>query len=173
MQVLSVIIPVYNERGHVAKLVDAVRKVPASKEVILVDDGSNDGTTEIIRERILTKYPDTRYFRHPINRGKGAAIQTGIQNMTGDLVVIQDADLEYDPQDYPVLMKCFENSSTQVVYGSRFLSGRRVTNPFHYGVNRLITVFGNMLFGSKLTDLETCYKMGRPSKMLCEAGFST
>ena len=123
----------------------------------------------IIKKELLSRYSDICYFRHEKNQGKGAAIQTAIRNLRGDLAIIQDADLEYDPKDYPALMKCFENPSTQVVYGSRFLSGRRVTNSIHYGVNRLITAFGNMLFGSKLTDLETCYKMFR-SKTLKSLG---
>ncbi len=161
MSILSVVIPVYNERRHIEALLRAVQSVNLDKELILVDDGSTDGTTELIRDVILTKSPEIRFFRHESNRGKGAAIRTGIAQVKGALTIIQDADLEYDPQDYARLVSAFCDSEVKVVYGSRFLSGRRVTHPFHLFVNKVITVFGNILYGAKLTDLETCYKMFR------------
>lgn len=161
MSVLSIVIPVYNEKRHIEALIRAVRKVNLDKELILVDDGSTDGTTELIKEHILPDASEIRYFRHEINRGKGAAIRTGIGKASGDFTIIQDADLEYDPQDYPALMSVFCDDAVKVVYGSRFLSGKRVTHPLHYFVNKIITVFGNVLYGASLTDLETCYKMFR------------
>jgi len=160
-RLLSVIIPVYNERGHVGKLIDLVMDVPVRMEVIVVDDGSTDGSSEIIAASVMKRHPGIRYFRHEKNRGKGAAIRTGLAKVRGDLTIIQDADFEYDPRDYPALTCPFEEASVGVVYGSRFLSGKRVTHPLHRWVNQIITATGNVLFGASLTDLETCYKVFR------------
>lgn len=158
---LSVIIPVYNEQETIEPIVELVCWVDVPKEVILVDDGSKDDTLKIIKNKILKRHSHIRLIEHPVNRGKGAAIRTGIEAAEGELVIIQDADLEYNPQDYQSMVKVFEDSAVQVVYGSRFLSGKKVTHPLHYFVNQVITVWGNLLYGARLTDLETCYKMFR------------
>lgn len=159
--VLSVVIPVYNERDHIQSVLDTVNAVPIDKEIIVIDDGSTDGTRDLIVNTILPNNRHIRYFEHSENMGKGAAIQTGISKATSPLTIIQDADMEYDPNDYKALIQKFSDSNVMVVYGSRFLSGKRVTHPLHYAVNQFITQLGNLLFGVKLTDLETCYKMAR------------
>lgn len=162
---ISIIIPVYNEERHVEEIVQAVQAVPLDKELIIVNDGSEDGSDAIIRERILCRYDNIRYLTHAENRGKGAAIRTGIQAVRTEVVLIQDADLEYDPMDYGLLLEPFKDPKVQVVYGSRFLSGKKVTNAFHRLVNGFITLTGNVLFGGRLTDLETCYKVFRASAL--------
>lgn len=158
---LSVVIPVYNECDHIEQVIKVVSAVAVEKEIVLVDDGSTDGTRDVIRRLILPNYPDIQYVEHDQNMGKGAAIRTGIARASKDLIIIQDADMEYDPKDYTAMIEKFEDSSVQVVYGSRFLSGKKVTHPLHYAVNQVITQLGNLLYGSRLTDLETCYKMAR------------
>lgn len=172
---LSVLIPVFNEESHVEEIVRLVESVAIDKELIIINDGSADASDRVIRERILPAYSNIVYLVHPENRGKGAAIRTGINAARGEFVLIQDADLEYDPRDYGQLLASFSDPSVEVVYGSRFLSGKKVTNPFHYLVNRFITETGNVLFGARLTDLETCYKMFRTGTLkklgLVSAGF--
>ncbi len=157
---LSVIIPVYNEKESLEAVIEAVRNAPFSKEITVVDDGSTDGTAGVL-SKILERYPDIVLVRHEANCGKGEAVRTAIGRVRGELVIIQDADLEYDPADYEKLIKAFEDPNIQVVYGSRFLSGKQITDPFQYFANRVITALGNWLFHSRLTDLETCYKMFR------------
>ena len=157
---LSVIIPVYNEKGTVVEIVNRVAAVPISKEIILVDDGSHDGTRELIREHFKNR-PDVRVILHDKNRGKGGAIRTGIREASGEWAVIQDADLEYDPADYLKLFQAAVRENVRVVYGSRFLSGARVTSFWHRFVNGFLTGLTNALFGSRLTDMETCYKFFR------------
>jgi glycosyltransferase involved in cell wall biosynthesis len=158
---LSVVIPVYNEAGTVAAVVDRVRKVPVPKEVVLVDDGSSDGSGKVLDG--LAALPDVRVFHHERNQGKGAALKTGFQQARGQIVVVQDADLEYDPADYPRLLRPFFDARADVVYGSRFLVGEyaRVHLFYHYLGNRFLTFLSNLFTGLNLTDMETCYKAFR------------
>ncbi len=155
---LSVIIPVYNERATIGQVIDTVLSLPISTEVIVVDDGSTDGTREWLqgqqREGLIILY-------HERNRGKGAAIRTGIHSATGDAVVIQDADLEYDPQDLPGMLALMDQPDVQVVYGSRILSQSKMSYLRFYLGGRLVTWFTNILFRSKITDEPTCYKLFR------------
>jgi len=157
---LSIIIPVYNERHTLFKLIERVRKVNIDKEIIIVDDCSTDGTAEI--------YPDVKdmvdkIVFHEKNMGKGAAIRTGIQYVTGDVTIIQDADLEYDPEEYHTLIRPIQDGNADVVYGSRFLGGNahRVLFFWHMVGNRFLTLLSNMFTNLTLTDMETCYKMFR------------
>jgi len=161
---LSVVMPVYNERATLRAVVAAVRAVPVRKEVILVDDGSRDGSREILDE--LASLPDVRTFVHEQNRGKGAALKTGFSQARGDVVVIQDADLEYDPNDYPLLLEPIVRGEADVVYGSRFLiddskQGHDHDQWYHYLGNRMLTFASNLFTGLNLTDMETCYKCCR------------
>jgi len=158
---LSIIIPVYNEVRTIDELVARVRAVPVPKEIVLVDDGSTDGSRERLRE--LGKLPDVRALFHDRNLGKGAAIRTGIAAATRDIVVIQDADLEYDPQELPLLMKPILDGKADVVFGSRFIGSgpHRVLYFWHMIGNKLVTLLSNALTNLNLTDIETCYKMFR------------
>ena len=157
---LSVIVPIYNEVDTVKSLVDRVREVPLPIEIILVDDGSTDGTREVLED--YHGQPRTTVLLHPQNRGKGAAIRTGLARANGEVVLIQDADLEYDPNEYPLLLLPILDDEADVVYGSRFSSrSRRVPKYWHSTVNRLITLLSNMKTNLKLTDVETCYKVMR------------
>ena len=158
---LSVVIPVYNEHQWVAELVRRVQLQPWTKEILLVDDGSTDGTIEILEE-IQRDHDNVRLFRHAENRGKGAALRTGFAAATGDIIVIQDADLEYSPDDYEDLLEPLVDGRADVVYGSRFLGGpHRVHNFHHYVANKALTFLSNLLTGLNLTDMETCYKVFR------------
>ncbi len=158
---LSVIIPVYNEIETLEQIVAAVRAVPVAKEIILVDDGSKDGSRELLAK--LESLPDVRVLYHAVNQGKGAAIRTGVAAATRDLVVIQDADLEYDPQELPMLMRPIEDGKADVVYGSRFSGGsaHRVLYFWHSVGNQFLTLLSNAFTNLNLTDMETCYKMFR------------
>jgi SAM-dependent methyltransferase len=163
---LSVIVPVYNERVTVGRLLDKVRAVPLRKEIVVVDDGSSDGTRELLRE-IEAAWGDDpqnrlRIVFHDKNAGKGAAIRTGIQHVGGDITLIQDADLEYDPDEYPQLIAPIVAGQAEVVFGSRFLSGpHRVVFFWHAMGNRLLTLLSNLFTDLNLTDMETCYKVFR------------
>ena len=150
---LSVIIPVYNEVDHIEQVLSSVQKVHMAKEVIVVDDCSQDGTTGILRA-----HSDIKTLFHQKNRGKGAAIRSGLTVTSGDYVVIQDADLEYSPAQYQFLLKPLEKNQTRVVYGSRIL-GKGTFIRSSYYANRFLTCLTNILFCSHLTDMETCYKV--------------
>ena len=158
---LSVVIPVYNERYTVRELVRRVVAVDVSKEIVMVDDGSTDGTSEILRS-LSDRYAEVRLFQQPRNQGKGAAIRRGIEEATGEFLIIQDADLEYDPSEYPVLLKPLLSGEADVVYGSRFVAGyRRVHLFWHTVANKGLTLLTNVLTNLNLTDMETCYKAFR------------
>ena len=157
---LTVVIPVYNEIETILELYNTVKSVPLDKEIILVDDCSTDGTREILKG--LTD-PDTRVFFHEVNQGKGAALRTGFGKATGDIVIIQDADLEYDPGQYPKLIQPILEGKADVVFGSRFVTGdyRRVLFFWHMLGNKFLTLLSNMMTNLNLTDMETCYKVFR------------
>jgi glycosyltransferase involved in cell wall biosynthesis len=154
---LSVIIPVFNEKSTILEICQRVRAVDIDKEIILVDDGSTDGSTEILKKM---EDGNTIVIYHDKNSGKGAAIRSGLTRATGDIVIIQDADLEYDPSQFPKLIKPIIEDRADVVYGSRFVTGdyRRVMFFWHYVGNKLLTLVSNMLTNLNLTDMETCYK---------------
>ncbi|PIE22805.1 MAG: glycosyl transferase [Planctomycetota bacterium] len=154
-------IPVYDEEATLRNIVAKVQEEPTRKEIILVDDGSTDRSSEILTE--LEKEPGIRVFRHPRNKGKGAALQTAIKHIKGDVAIIQDADLEYDPNEYIDLLQPILEGKADVVYGSRFLVRRyaRVHLYSHYLGNRFLTFLSNLTTNLNLTDMETCYKMFR------------
>jgi len=155
---LSVVIPVYNEEATLEEIVRQVRAVDVNKEIVMVDDGSTDGSREILEK--LADLPDVHVFHHEKNMGKGAAVRTAIQHVQGDAVLIQDADLEYDPRDYPMLLQPFLEGTAQVVYGSRFLGGpRRAMMFWHMIANKMLTLATNILYDTILSDMETCYKL--------------
>jgi glycosyltransferase involved in cell wall biosynthesis len=155
---LSVLMPVFNEKATLEEIVAQVRAVDIEKELIIVDDGSTDGTVEILKEKI-EPLEGVRVFYHEKNRGKGAAIRTGKEFLTGEISLIQDADLEYDPNDYAKLIEPIEAGRADVVYGSRFLGTRRAFLFWHYLGNRFLTLVTNVLYNTMLTDMETCYKV--------------
>jgi len=156
---LSVIIPVYNEAPTISALVEKVLAVPIEKELIIVDDGSTDGTREILAK---IARPEVRVILHERNQGKGAAIRTAIGEVRGTFTIIQDADLEYDPADYPRLLKPIQDGVADVVYGSRFLGGERRALLFTHAIgNRVLTFLSNVCTNLNLTDMETCYKVFR------------
>ncbi len=159
MPELSVIIPVYNERETIEEILNQVRAVDITKEIIIVEDCSTDGTREYLEQ--MPKSDDLRIVFHEHNRGKGAAVRSGIAKATGDYVVIQDADLEYDPNDYGVLIEPLRKGKADVVYGSRFLGSHRVLLFWNYIANRFLTFLTNALYNCNLSDMETCYKMFR------------
>jgi glycosyltransferase involved in cell wall biosynthesis len=159
--VLSVVIPAYNEVATVERLLRRVREVPLRLEVIVVDDGSKDGTRELLKRLEAARLIDTLVF-HDVNQGKGAALRTGFRSAKGDIVVVQDADLEYDPIELPNLMEPILRGQADAVYGSRFLGGpHRVLFFWHSVGNRVLTLLSNMFTDVNLTDMETCYKMVR------------
>ena len=165
MQKLSILIPVYNEKATVREILRRVSEVPLplEKEIIVVDDGSRDGTTELLAG---IKDSRVRIILHEANKGKAAAIRTALKEATGDFILIQDADLEYDPADYPALIAPLLSEKADVVYGSRFLSGpHRVLFFWHYFGNKLFTLLANVLYDINLTDMGTCYKAFAASKI--------
>ena len=151
-------IPCFNERDTVGQLLDRVAAVPLEKEVIVVDDCSTDGTRELLQCR-FDERGDFVLRLMPRNGGKGAAVREGLRAVTGDVVIIQDADLEYDPGDYPVLLRPIQTGKAKVVYGSRFIGEHRAMYFWHSVGNRLLTLVCNVLFDTTLTDMETCYKV--------------
>jgi glycosyltransferase involved in cell wall biosynthesis len=158
---LSIIIPVYNEENSLEKVIDQVYAVylgNIDKEIVISNDGSKDRTYEII-QNLQIKYPGIISYHSPTNLGKGAAVRLGIAISSGELLIIQDADMELDPNEYPRLITPLLNDETKVVYGSRFLNSKVKLNRSSYLANRLLTFLTNLLYGSHLTDMETAYKM--------------
>ena len=158
---LSVLVPVYNEAKSILTVIGRIEKVSLDKEIILVDDYSDDGTRELLRDYCDKNNSIIKAFYHDKNIGKGAAVKTALNYAEGDYAIIQDGDLEYDPQDYIRLLDEAERTEADVVYGSRFLTTWRSTSFPHFLVNKFLTVITNILYGSNLTDMETCYKMIR------------
>jgi len=159
---LSIVMPVFNERTTLPAVLEKVASVSFDKEIVIVDDGSTDGTREYLQKMAQDPGEGIRVFFHDRNRGKGAALRTGFREVQGDLVIIQDADLEYDPKDYPNLLNPILDGRADVVYGSRFLGGpHRVLFFWHYVGNKLLTLISNMLTNLNLSDMETCYKVFR------------
>jgi glycosyltransferase involved in cell wall biosynthesis len=157
---LSIIIPVYNEAEHIREIIKRVQATRLAKEIVVVDDGSKDGTREVLQT--LDGKRKVRVILHEKNQGKGAAVVTGMRAATGDVLLIQDADLEYDPRDYPALLQPIKEGLADVVYGSRFLGGpHRVTMFWHMVANQLLTTMTNILYNTILTDMETGYKVFR------------
>ena len=157
---LSIVIPVYNEVGNIKEILKRVQAQKLANEIIIVDDGSTDGTRDVLRE--LDGSSNVLVILHEKNKGKGAAVVTGFAASRGDILLIQDADLEYDPRDYPHLLQPIEEEIADVVYGSRFLGGpRRVAMFWHMIANKLLTTMTNILYDTILTDMETGYKVFR------------
>lgn len=158
---LSVLIPVYNETRTLMEIIAHVRGVAINKEIILVDDGSTDGTRDLLREKVEGQFPDVRVYYHEKNQGKGAALRTAIGEATGDIMIVQDADLEYNPREYFALLEPILDGRADVVFGSRFLGGgaHRVHFFWHRWGNGVLTTLSNMLTNLNLTDMEVCYKV--------------
>ncbi len=156
---ISVVMPVYNEIGTIDEILTRVQAVAVEKEIVIVDDYSTDGTRERLK-KIEQGDGNVKVFYHDHNQGKGAALRTGFKSATGDVVIIQDADLEYDPKEYPVLLEPILDGRADVVYGSRFLGGpHRILFFWHYVGNKFLTLLSNALTNLNLTDMETCYKV--------------
>lgn len=160
---LSIIMPAYNERATIREIIKKVMAVAINKELIIIDDKSTDGTRQIL-EKEYSHHKDIKLLYHDKNQGKGSALRTGLKNVTGEVIIIQDADLEYDPHDYHQLIKPILDHQSQVVYGSRFLnqpisSRQRWAIPSHYLGNWLLSLTTSILFFQKISDMETCYKM--------------
>ncbi len=159
---LSVVMPVYNEQATLKQVVERVLLVPLEIELICIDDGSTDGSREMLSE-FSSSHPQVRVLLQPKNMGKGAALRRGIQEATGDFIIVQDADLEYDPSDYPALLVPLIEGKADVVYGSRFLGSgpHRVLYFWHSVGNSVLTLMSNALTNMNMTDMETCYKVFR------------
>ena len=158
---ISVVIPVYNENATLLEIIEKVRSADVSgleKEIVLVDDYSTDGSRDMLQEIEASEPPDLRFGYHEVNRGKGAALRTGFEIASGDLIIVQDADLEYNPEEYPKLLEPLLSGEADVVYGSRFMKGAQ-SEAWHTFGNRFLTAVSNLFTGLKLTDMETCYKL--------------
>ena len=156
---LSVVIPVYNEKDTLEELVTKVQAVKIEKELLLIDDFSTDGTREI-EDKLEKKYKNLKVFKQDKNYGKGAALRTGFKNAKGEYVIVQDADLEYDPEDYHSLLTLIERNENAVIYGSRFLGAERKSMSLTHTLgNKALTTLTNVLYNTSITDMETCYKM--------------
>ncbi|MDH3605456.1 MAG: glycosyltransferase family 2 protein [Acidimicrobiia bacterium] len=157
-QLLSIIVPVFNERNTVGEAIRRLREAPLGieREIIIIDDGSQDGTADIIKRLADST---VRMVSYPDNRGKGAAVRRGIEEARGDLIVVQDADLEYDPRDLARMLRPLQEGQARVVYGSRFTGERRNMFFWHWVGNRFLSLMTNVLFNTTLSDMETCYKM--------------
>jgi glycosyltransferase involved in cell wall biosynthesis len=157
---LSIVMPIYNEKATLAEIFRLVQSTPYDKEIIAVDDASTDGSREIL-ERLAQQYDNVKTFYHQRNQGKGAALRTGFAQVTGDVVIIQDADLEYRPADYPSLLEPIEQDLADVVYGTRLVGGRphRVLFFWHYMGNRVVTTLSNIFTNLNLSDMEVGYKV--------------
>jgi glycosyltransferase involved in cell wall biosynthesis len=153
---LTVLIPVYNEKNSIKEIVERVKKIPMYKEIIIIDDFSTDGTRDVLPQ---LRDKDTIILYHEKNKGKGAALRTGIQHATGDYIIVQDADMEYDPNDYFKLLSLVVEGKAKIVYGSRFKGKHEFSSLSHYLGNILLTGITNFLYGVILTDMETCYKL--------------
>jgi glycosyltransferase involved in cell wall biosynthesis len=156
---LSVIMPVYNEKDTIQDILGQVRAVNLAEEIIIVDDGSTDGTRDLLKRE--EAQPGTIVIYHDHNQGKGVAVRTGFDRATGDILLIQDADLEYDPRDYPMLIRPIVEGRVKVVYGSRFLGPRKAMLFWHMLGNKFLTLLTNLLYNTILSDMETCYKVFR------------
>jgi len=156
---LSVIMPVYNEQETLTEILTRVRAVDLEKEIVVVDDGSTDGTRDILKEE--EKKGDLKILYHEVNKGKGAAVRTGLEHASGDFIIIQDADLEYDPREYPKLLKPILEGEAEVVYGSRSLVFKETMFLLQALGNKIVTLATNLLYGIALSDMETCYKVFR------------
>jgi len=160
---LSIVMPVYNEERTLGEIIERVRRSPITlaRELIVVDDASKDRTMEVLK-KIAAEYPEVHVFAHERNQGKGAAIRTAISKARGDIILIQDADLEYDPRDYPLLLEPILEDQADVVFGNRFHGGpHRVLYFWHYAANRMLTLITNLLTGLNLSDMEVGYKVFR------------
>jgi glycosyltransferase involved in cell wall biosynthesis len=156
---LSVVMPVFNEKETIREILSQVRAVNLVSEIIVVDDFSTDGTREVLQNE--ASKGDVTLVLHDRNRGKGAAVRSGLERLTGDIVIIQDADLEYDPRDYPTLIRPIVEGRVKVVYGSRFIGPRKDMLFAHWLGNQLLTLITNIMFDTTLSDMETCYKVLR------------
>lgn len=159
---LCVVIPCYNEVHSIEKVLERVQSVGFANEIIIVDDGSTDGTRDVLQHLETQNISELRIIYHDVNQGKGAALVTGFKHVTCDVILIQDADFEYDPREYPALLKPIEEGIATVVYGSRFLGGpRKAMNFWNMIANKMLTLTTNVLYNSILSDMETCYKVFR------------
>ncbi|MDD2485281.1 MAG: glycosyltransferase family 2 protein [bacterium] len=163
---ITVVMPVYNEAQTVRDILELVTSNPLEKEIIIIDDGSTDGTVNLLHDLLNAR--DKKYFKpwiddirlieHPVNRGKGAAVRSGLEAARGDVIIVQDADLEYDPDDYSKLLRPILSGRSEVVYGSRFLGEHKAMFYWHQVGNKFLTFVTNILYNTTLTDMETCYK---------------
>jgi glycosyltransferase involved in cell wall biosynthesis len=159
---LTVVIPCYNEVNSIQPVLQRVIEVGLADEILIVDDGSTDGTRDLLAQIEAENLPGIRVIYHDRNQGKGAALVTGFRQATGDILLIQDADFEYDPREYPILLKPLQEGIAQVVYGSRFLGGpRKAMNFWNMVANKILTLSTNILYNAILSDMETCYKVFR------------